>query len=94
MIYFLLTLLAIVLFFVVRPNSGSNCKIALYFCFGLIILVGLFSYIKSYLDKALILNKVGYVSISKEEMMDLTPNELKQFIEVNGVYFKVAEVEE
>ena len=37
------------------------------------------------------LEQVGYVRITEEEKMDLSPNELKQFIEVAGVYFKEAE---
>lgn len=91
MVYILLALLLIILLLAVFSKEEiireSVLGMSIFIILGTIICYS----IKSYLDKVLILYQAGYVEISDEEMSNLSPNELKEFIEINGVYFKKAE---
>lgn len=91
MVYILLILLVIISVLALFSKEEVIRESALVMSI-LIILGTIICYsIKSYLDKVFILYQVGYKEISDEEKANLSPNELKEFIEINGVYFKKAE---
>ena len=97
MIIFLGLLLIAILFAIALKNAIDNddkkITVASVISIFLVIIMMAISSAEVELNeiktKKQTLEQVGYEQITEDEMMDLSPNELKQYTHVGGVYYRL-----